>query len=400
MVYKTDFNGIPLSALGFGTMRMPLLPGGKGKDIDQDQVNEMVDYAIANGVKYFDTAAPYHESCSEIAIGKALSGYPRESFCLADKYPGHQLASSYDPAGTFEEQLQKCGVEYFDFYLMHNVNENSLPTYLNEKWGILDYFIEQKKQGRIRHLGFSCHGDIPCMEKYLDRYGEYMEFCQIQLNYLDWTLQDAKAKYEFLTSRGIDVWVMEPVRGGKLAVLPDEAEEKLKALHPDESIASWAFRFLQGLPNVKMILSGMSNLEQMKDNVKTFAERKPLTEEETAVVLEIAEQIKAAVPCTACRYCTKTCPMQLEIPQIIRLYNDAKFYPSLNIGMRLEALGESGKPQNCIGCGNCVKMCPQNINVPELMPKIAEVFQTLPSWAELCRQREAAAAAARAAKNG
>lgn len=399
MVYRTEFKGMSLSGLGFGTMRLPLIPGGKGKDIDQQQVDEMVAYAVEHGVKYFDTAAPYHESYSEISIGKALSKYPRESFCLADKYPGHQIASEYNPKETFEEQLEKCGVDYFDFYLMHNVNENSLPTYLDKKWGIVDYFIEQKKAGRIKHLGFSSHGDIPCLEKYLDAYGEYMEFCQIQLNYLDWTLQDAKAKYEYLTSKGLGVWVMEPVRGGKLAVLSETNEAKLKAIHPDESIPSWAFRFLQGLPNVRMILSGMSSLDQMKDNVSTFEERRPLTEEETQILMDIAEELKSSVPCTGCRYCCDGCPAGLNIPAIIRHYNDAKYYLSMNIGMRLDAMGDSGKPENCIGCGQCAKMCPQGIDVPALMPVMKETFDKLPSWTELCKQREAAAKAAREAKN-
>lgn len=400
MVYRTDFNGMPLSALGFGTMRLPLIPGGRGKDIDQAQVDAMVDYALEHGVRYFDTAAPYHESCSEIAIGKALSRYPREKFCLADKFPGHQIASSYNPKETFEEQLGKCGVDYFDFYLMHNVNENSLGTYLDERWGIVDYFIGQKKLGRIRHLGFSCHGDIPCMEKFLDRFGDDMEFCQIQLNYLDWTLQNAKAKYEFLTSKGLSVWVMEPVRGGKLAALPEDAEKTLRELRPDDSIPGWAFRFLQGLPNVRMILSGMSSMDQMVDNVRTFEERRPLSEEETKAVFEIAEKLKNAVPCTGCRYCCKGCPAQLNIPEIIKLYNDAKFYPSLNIGMRHDALGESGKPENCIGCGQCAAMCPQGIDVPGLMPEMKKVLDTVPSWEQLCKEREAAAIAARKARNG
>ena len=391
MVYRTEFNGMSMSSLGFGTMRLPLLPGGSGKDIDQKQVDEMVAYALDHGVKYFDTAAPYHESWSEISIGKALAKYPRNSFCLADKYPGHQIMSSYNPQETFEEQLKKCGVEYFDFYLMHNVNEHSLPTYLDEKWGIHDYFVEQKKLGRIKHLGFSCHGDVPCMEKFLEVYGDDMEFCQIQLNYLDWTLQDAKAKYEYLTERGIGVWVMEPVRGGKLASLPEEDEKKLRSIRPDESIPAWAFRFLQRLPNVRMILSGMSSLEQMKDNIKTFEERKPLSDEETEVVFEVAEKLKNAVPCTGCRYCCKGCPAQLDIPSIIRLYNDAKFYLSINVGMKRDSLGESGKPENCIGCGQCAKMCPQGIDVPGLMPVMKEVLDKVPSWAKVCKEREEAA---------
>lgn len=398
MVYRTDFNGMPMSALGFGMMRLPLLPGGKDKEIDQAAVEEMVDYAMANGVKYFDTAAPYHGSYSEISVGKALAKYPRSSFCLADKFPGHQIMSNYDPKAIFEEQLKKCGVDYFDFYLMHNVNESSLPTYLDEKWGIRDYFFEQKRLGRIRHLGFSSHGDIACMEKFLEAYGDEVEFCQIQLNYLDWSLQDAAEKYEFLTERGLGVWVMEPVRGGKLAQLPEEAEKTLKALHPDESIPAWAFRFLQGLPNVRMILSGMSSLDQMKDNVRTFEERKPLNDEEKALLLDIAEKLKNAVPCTGCRYCCKGCPVQLNIPEIIRAYNDAKYYLSINIGMKLDSLGESGKPENCIACGQCAQICPQKIDIPNLMPVMKETLDQVPSWAEICRQREEAAKKAREGK--
>ena len=393
MVYATDFQDLKLSALGFGMMRLPLLPGGETKDVDQKAVDEMVDLAIANGVKYFDTAAPYHDGYSELVVGKALSRYPRESYFLADKYPGHQIAASYDPKATFEEQLKKCGVEYFDFYLMHNLNEFSIGTYLDPKWGIVDYFIEQKKLGRIRHLGFSTHGDVPCIERFLDAYGEHMEFCQIQMNYLDWTLQDAKSKYEMLTARGLPVWVMEPVRGGKLAALNEFSDSRLKALRPEESIPAWAFRFLQGLPNVKMILSGMSNAEQMRDNLKTFQERKALNEEELSVLMDIAERLKAAVPCTGCRYCVKTCPAHLEIPEIIKLYNDAKLYTSINIDMKLLALGEAGKSENCLGCGMCAKLCPQKINIPELMPEMTKTFEKLPSWVQVCKERKAAAAA-------
>ena len=230
MIYS-DFHGKKLSLLGFGTMRLPLIPGGTAADIDQEQVDKMVAYAIGHGVNYFDTAYPYHGSMSEIAIGKALSAYPRDSFFLADKFPGHQIASSYDPAGVFEDQLRKCGVDYFDFYLMHNVNEHSIRTYKDEKWHIVEYFIEQKRLGRIKHLGFSCHGSVENIREFLDAFGEHMEFCQIQLNYLDWSLQDAKGKYALLTQRGIPVWVMEPVRGGKLVRLPAADAERLAALH-------------------------------------------------------------------------------------------------------------------------------------------------------------------------
>ena len=248
--------GVTLSRLGFGCMRLPLAADGR---IDDHELQHMVDYAVAHGVNYFDTAWPYHGGHSELAVGKALSKYPRDSWYLADKYPGHQIASAYNPAEIFEEQLKKCGVEYFDFYLLHNVYENSFGVYTDPKWDILNYFKEQKRLGRIRHLGFSSHARPDTLEKFLDYAGDSMEFCQIQLNYLDWTLQDAKAKYDLLTARNIPVWVMEPLRGGKLASLAEEDEDRMQALRPEESIASWSFRWLQNLPNVKMVLSGMSD---------------------------------------------------------------------------------------------------------------------------------------------
>lgn len=351
----------------------------------------MTAYAISHGVNYFDTAYPYHGGESERVMGKVLRDYPRESYYLATKYPGHQISSSYDPAAIFEEQLEKCGVEYFDFYLLHNVYENSIHTYLDPRWGIVDYFREQKRLGRIRHLGFSCHAQTEGLKAFLDVCGEDMEFCQIQLNYLDWTLQDAKAKYDLLRERGIPVWVMEPVRGGRLAALDDAAEESLKILRPDESIAAWAFRFLQGLPNVKMILSGMTNMAQMEDNVHTFSEPKPLSEKECTALLDIAESMKNSIPCTACRYCCDGCPMGLDIPALLTAYNEVRFSPAINVAMRIEALPEEKRPSACIGCGKCAEICPQTIDIPQAMKDFAEALSKLPSWAEICRQRDEAA---------
>ncbi len=384
-----DFQGKSLSRLGFGTMRLPTNADGS---IDEAQVAEMTAYALAHGVNYFDTAWPYHGGESERVIGRVLSKYPRNSYCLATKYPGHQISSTgYNPAEIFEEQLKKCGVEYFDFYLLHNVYEKSMEVYLDPQWGIVDYFKEQKRLGRIKHLGFSCHAETKGLREFLDACGEDMEFCQIQLNYLDWTLQDAKGKYDLLTRRGIPVWVMEPVRGGRLAKLSDAEEAKLKALRPDDSIASWGFRFLQSLPNVKMVLSGMSNMEQMMDNVKTFSEDKPLSAEETALLLEIAEGMKDSIPCTACRYCCDGCPAGLDIPGLISTYNEIRFSPAVNVAMRIEFMPEDKKPTACIGCGQCTQMCPQNIDIPGALKDFAEKLSKLPSWVEICRQREAAA---------
>ena len=388
MIYK-QFQDKQLSMLGFGTMRLPLL--SNGVTIDEQQVAEMTAYAIAHGVNYFDTAYPYHQGNSERVIGKVLKNYPRESFYLADKYPGHQIASSYDPAAIFEDQLEKCGVEYFDFYLLHNVYERSIETYMDPQWGILDYFLEQKRLGRIKHLGFSTHGSIPTMEKFLDYCGQHMEFCQIQLNYLDWTLQDAKGKCELLAKHNIPVWVMEPVRGGKLASLSEDAEAQLKGLRPDETIPAWCFRWLQGVEGVTMVLSGMSNMAQMEDNVKTFESAKPLSESETDLLMDIAEKLKNAVPCTACRYCCDGCPLELDIPTLLALYNDLKVTPSFLLGMRVEALPPEKRPTACIGCGACVSICPQNINIPEKLADMADILKGIPSWEAICREREAAA---------
>ena len=388
MIYK-QFQDKKLSMLGFGTMRLPLL--ADGVTIDEQQVAEMTAYAMEHGVNYFDTAHPYHQGNSERVIGRVLKNYPRESFYLADKYPGHQIASSYDPAATFEEQLEKCGVEYFDFYLLHNVYEKSVETYMDPRWGIVDYFLEQKRLGRIKHLGFSSHGSVAMMETFLNYCGKDMEFCQIQLNYLDWTLQDAKTKCELLAKWNIPVWVMEPVRGGKLATQSEAVEAQLKALRPDETIPAWCFRWLQGIEGVTMVLSGMSNMEQMVDNVKTFEAPKPLTDEENALLMDIAEQLKNAVPCTACRYCCDGCPMGLDIPALLAIYNDLKVTPTFLLGMRVEALPPEKRPDACIGCGACMSICPQNINIPEALADMAEILKGLPSWEAICREREAAA---------
>lgn len=386
MIYS-KFGEKQLSLLGFGAMRLPVKEDGT---VDKEQVKTMVRHAMDHGVNYFDTAWPYHDGQSETVMGEVLSEYDRNSYYLATKYPGHQISETYDPAALFEAQLEKCGVDYFDFYLLHNVYEKSMDVYLDPQWGILDYFKEQKRLGRIKHLGFSTHAQMDCLKEFLDACGEDMEFCQIQLNYLDWTLQDAKAKYDLLTEKGIPVWVMEPVRGGKLAKLDEANEQTLKALRPDEKIPAWAFRFLQGLPNVKMILSGMSDQTQMEDNVNTFADSKPLTQEETEVLLKIAESMKDSIPCTACRYCCKGCPMGLDIPMLIGIYSEIRIIPTVNAVMRIEGLPKDKQPSACIGCGKCMQICPQNIDIPTVMKDLNERMQKIPSWEEICRQRAAA----------
>lgn len=392
MFYKT-FQDLKLSGLGFGAMRLPTLADGS---IDEPAVAEMVRYALDHGVNYFDTAYPYHGGKSEVVMGRVLSAYPRDSYYLADKYPGHQIMTEgYDPKVIFEEQLEKCGVEYFDFYLLHNVHEKSIETYLDPRWGILDYFKEQKRLGRIRHLGFSTHAELPTLTRFLDICGEDMEFCQIQLNYLDWTLQGAREKVALLEKHNIPVWVMEPVRGGALANLNEENTARLKSLRPEESIASWGFRFLHRIPNVTMILSGMSNFQQMEDNVKTFSQGQPLSDQEWNLLLEIAEGMKNSIPCTGCRYCVEGCPQGLDIPALIRVYNEMRFSPNINSAIRVEFLPEDKKPTACLSCGACTQICPQHIDVPAAMQGLAQHLAKLPSWVEVSRQREEAAKKAR-----
>lgn len=384
MMQKNWACGVELSRLGFGTMRLPVDKSGA---IDQMELEKMTDYAIANGVNYFDTAYPYMGGKSEQAIGKALAKYPREKFYLATKYPGHQIAPTYDPAAVFEDQLKNCGVDYFDFYLLHNVYENSIPVYTDKKWGIIEYFLEQRAKGRIKHLGMSSHARPATLAKFLDEYGKELEFVQIQLNYLDWTLQDAKQKYEIITAHNLPVWVMEPVRGGKLANLPEEQGNKLKALRPDESHAAWGFRWLLGLPNVKMILSGMSNFAQMQDNVKTFSGGEPLTEGERNLLLEIAEPLKNALPCTGCRYCCDGCPKKLDISFLINVYNDLNYQIGFNPAMQMDAIPKEKWPDQCLACGKCKRICPQNIDIPKAMKGLVELLDKAPKWVEICKER-------------
>lgn len=368
MIYK-DFQGIKLSALGLGAMRLPVI-GGNGANIDEPAAMAMVDYAIEQGVNYFDTAWGYHDGNSELVMGRALGKYPRESFYLATKFPGYDLANMDKVEVIFEKQLEKCGVSYFDFYLFHNVCEMNIDEYLNPKHGIYEYLMQQKKSGRIRHLGFSSHGSYEVMQRFLQAYGKDMEFCQLQINYLDWHFQDAQKKVELLEQYHIPVWVMEPLRGGKLASLAPEDEQKLKALRPQEKIPAWAFRFLQSIPSVIVTLSGMSNMEQLQDNLNTFEEEKPLSQQEMDALLSIADEMvgKIVLPCTACHYCVSHCPQGLDIPALLSLYNEHCFTQGGFIApMTLSAVPEDQQPSACIGCRRCEAVCPQQINISKAM---------------------------------
>ncbi len=393
-----DFLGNQVSRLGFGCMRYPLLENG---DIDVAQTERMIREAKAAGVNYFDTAWPYMNGQSETILGNVLKEYPRDSFFLADKYPGHQIAEEYHPEEIFEKQLKKCQVEYFDYYLLHNVYEESYATYVSDKWHIVDYFLEQKRLGRIKHLGFSTHAQNSTLLKFLDHFPDgTFDFCQMQLNYVDWTLQDAEEKYRILAEHGLPIVVMEGLRGGRLAAYEPEEEARLKALRPEESPAAWAFRWLMEKENVKVILSGMSAEEQVKDNLKIFSEEKPLNEEEHALLKEFSKKFQNTVPCTGCRYCTSECPLQLDIPRFMTAYNDICFNKNFTLRMSIDSLPEEKQPAACIGCRSCTHLCPQNIDIPTVLEDLTARLNTLPSWAQMCKERaeiEAAAAAEEAA---
>lgn len=375
MIYK-KFHELELSNLGLGNMRLPLIEGGKITDIDQDKVDEMVDYAMENGINYYDTAWGYHNGQSEIALGKALKKHPRDQFYIADKFPGYDLRNMDKIEEIFEKQLEKCQVEYFDFYLVHNVCEKNIDEYLNPIHGIKEYLLKQKEDGRIKHLGFSVHGNFDTMMRFMDVYGEYMEFCQIQLNYIDWEFQDAKLKVEYLASKGIPVWVMEPVRGGALVHLEEKYETKLKNLRPDEEIVAWAFRYLQSIDNVTMILSGMSNMEQLKANIETFETRKVLTDKEKETLDEVSVAMVNAkiLPCTACKYCMEKCPKELEIPNLLKLYNEHKFTGGGFLApFAINAMPEEKRPSACVGCKSCEAVCPQNIEIAQTLKELDDM---------------------------
>lgn len=372
MIYR-NFQTGELPLLGLGCMRLPVLDGDDSK-IDEGAAFALVDRAMERGIRYYDTAWGYHGGNSELAIGRALKRHPREKFYLADKFPGYDLANMDKVAEIFPKQLEKCQVDYFDFYLFHNVCEMNIDAYLDPKYGVHDYLLRQKESGRIRRLGFSAHGSTAVMERFLEAYGKDLEFCQIQLNYLDWSFQDAKAKAELLRAWNIPIWVMEPLRGGRLAQLPGEYAARLQALRPEESVPAWAFRFLQSIPGVAMILSGMSTMEQLEENLQTFEAERPLDGKETETLLAAAGEMLAQkqVPCTACRYCVSHCPQGLDIPWLLGLYNEHSFTGGGFLApMALMSQPKEKHPDACVGCRSCEAVCPQQIKISEALAAFA-----------------------------
>ncbi len=388
-MYYKEIAGVKVSALGMGNMRLPKIEG-QGEKIDWEKAQKIIDYAMSHGINYYDTAYRYHGGESERFIGEMLKKYPRESYLLASKFPGHMmekkgngvmgftsmLAGHADSTvdAVFHEQLMKCQVDYFDFYLLHNMNEKSLALYEDPEVGVIDYLLKQKALGKIRHLGFSTHAvSAKTIDDFLTRHEDVFEFVQIQLNYLDWKLQDAKGKVEAIRKHHLKIVVMEGVRGGRLATIPDEQMEKLSALRPEDSAARWALRWLQDIPEVSVVLSGMSTLEQIVENVQTFDTPNPVSPAENDLLLDVADSMLSWVPCTACRYCTEGCPMELEIPRIIAAYNGVKNGDRM-ARYNPDEVEPSMDPRRCVGCGTCASICPQNIAIPDIMQEFAEML--------------------------
>ena len=368
--------------LGFGLMRLPLLDPNDATSIDMERTKEMVDAFLERGFTYFDTAWMYCGFKSECAAKEALvDRHSRDSFTLATKLHAGYLKTKEDRDRIFEEQMRKTGVSYFDYYLLHDMGIHNLEIY--NRLDCFAWLREKKARGLVKTIGFSYHDNPELLDRILTEHPE-MEFVQLQLNYLDWDSDGVQSHkcYDVAVKHGVPVIVMEPVKGGTLANLPPDAEQLLKAYRPDMSIPSWAIRFAAGLENVMMVLSGMSNMEQLLDNTGYMADLQPLNEEEQALVRRVVGIINAniAVPCTGCSYCTEGCPMHIAIPKYFSLYNadmqenkDKNWTPQ---GTYYKNLGKTfGKASACIGCGQCESICPQHLPIPQYLQQVAEHFE-------------------------
>lgn len=366
-VLYNSFKNISLSALGMGNMRLPIKKDVKNTPIDRSEAQKIIDEAMAGGINYYDTAYVYHGGESEDFVGEAMAKHPRESYHLATKF---SIFAKEDYKEMFEEQLKNLRTDYVDFYLIHCLTDENIDKYLN--CGCIEYFIEQQRLGRIKYLGFSSHASVESLERFASHHD--WDFAQLQINWFDWNYGTAKAEYEVLEKKNIPVIVMEPVRGGKLASLSEDAEKILKTAHPDWSIPAWAFRFVKSLPMVKVVLSGMSNLEQLNDNLNTFSDKNGLNDEDMQTLMTACEVFKKnlCVPCTACRYCCDECPAQIDIPAVLSIYNDYKVYGGGGTLRRTNDLESTGKPADCVECGLCKNHCPQNIDITAIMQEIKE----------------------------
>lgn len=360
--------------LGFGAMRLPVLD--KSDKIDKELTKKMVRESMENGFNYFDTAYPYHGGKSETALRTALvEAYPREDFYLADKMPVWMIRKTEDFERIFNEQLDRCGVTYFDFYMLHALDKNRESEMVAK--GGYTFLSELKSSGRARYVGFSFHDTADVLDDLLTAHPE-VDFVQLQINYLDWESNHAKDWYHVALKHNKPIIIMEPVKGGSLANLPGDIEKLLTDVRPSQSAASWAIRFAASLEGVMTVLSGMSTLEQVQDNVATMQSFSRLTPEEYEVLDKVLIEWGkvSVVPCTACKYCVDECPKQIEIPTIFTIYNELKrsnnkFHANLMYGM----LGQDHQADACINCGNCTAHCPQKIEIPEALSEVKKALQ-------------------------
>lgn len=365
--------GLDISLLGFGAMRFPTVDGQDGQ-IDEAEAAQLVEHALAHGINYFDTAYMYHGGNSEAVLGAVLSRHPRGDYFLADKLPCWLAKTPEEVDLLFETQLKRCGVDYFDFYLAHALSEDHYPLF--EASGAYEVLARKKAQGKLRHLGFSFHDSPALLARILDEHS--WDFVQIQLNYLDWTLQSAKEQYETIVAHGLPVVVMEPVRGGALATLSDGARSILAAAAPQRSTASWAIRFAASLPGVMTVLSGMSSMAQVEDNLATMSPFDPLSERDRATLQSALTAYLTAgtIPCTGCRYCMD-CPAGVDIPKSFAMYNQFKLDGREgHLRNSYHYMGEAHRPTRCIHCGACLTLCPQHIDIPARLAEVTLAAET------------------------
>lgn len=364
------------SKLGFGLMR---LPKDKQGQIKLDEVQRMVDSYMERGFNYFDTAYVYEGS--EEAIRQTLvEKYPRDVYTLADKLPAWKLTCQEDVERIFQESLNRTGVDYFDFYLLHSVEKSHYPTY--EKYQCFDFIQEMKKQGKIKYMGFSFHDDADFLDKVLTEHPE-IDFVQLQLNYLDWENEviQSRRNYEVARKHHKPIIVMEPVKGGTLASFSDDIEKIYKDYAPQKSIASWALRYVASLEGVMTILSGMSNAQQMNDNLDTMTHFEKINNEEAKLIKQVTDQVLSypTIPCTKCRYCTPGCPMHIQIPDLFTAYNSAKMYGEnrrYQTYYKDHSTGDYQPAKACIACGQCESVCPQHLEIISLLKEVSEVFDS------------------------
>lgn len=369
---KSDKLGIETSILGFGCMRLPVKDG----KIDRERTADMFDTAIKAGVNYFDTAFPYHNGESELVVGELLKKYDRNSFYLATKLPLWAVHSLADAKEKFQLQLERLQTDYFDFYLMHASNRNSFREMVS--YGVVEFLEEMKAAGKIRHLGFSFHDSYEAFEEIIN-YRDW-DFCQIQYNYMDRNEQAGDRGIALCEKKNVPLIIMEPIKGGTLANLPEEVTAGFREARPDATSSSWALRFVASRPMVQVILSGMSTEEQLADNLRTFCEYEPLSEEEERLVEATADAIRARVRigCTGCRYCMP-CPNGLDIPKNFSIWNTYGMYG--NAGHTKwqweHEISAEAKAENCIGCGSCEAACPQQLPIIEQLQILSQELNSL-----------------------